>query len=582
MSYENLARKYRPQLFENVAGQDSVTRTLTNSLKLGRAAHAYLFFGPRGCGKTTMARILAKALNCHKGLSPEPCNKCISCREITEGKALDVLEIDAASHTQVDKVREVIIETVALVPSRDRYKIFILDEAHMLSTASFNALLKTIEEPPPHVVFMLATTEQMKIPATISSRCQGFRFKPLTKELISERLKEVAKREKLNADAEAMEMIAGSSSGSMRDALTLLDRTVSFSRGKIDGRLVSELAGQVREDLLKSVALAVLERNGALLHESFEAISAEGYDVLALLRDLRNIFASVFLSASGFSKSGGRLESELSKDRPAAVFARLARRVNRVIDETRNSDSQAVVAELGLFSLIEAPADLEGWVRRLESLESRLKSSAGGVLPETQRPAADDCRLHETGAKRRDPEKHEASSDGKESGPAVNHEDDVFRRGGEEAANSGAGTSDGALWRQLLEGLSGKNPILHGMLASCRVLFEGRDKWRLVFANSFHLETVERSRARIESVIKELSGRPVSLVLEKGASSDGHPRMEEISGGEAPDARPAPSGQPAAEVQWRDISGDGVLESDPGIKKILKVFPGKVRKIPKK
>ncbi|MCK5358487.1 MAG: DNA polymerase III subunit gamma/tau, partial [Elusimicrobiales bacterium] len=174
--YENFATKYRPQTFEDVKGQDAVIKTLTNSLKMKRVAHAYLFFGPRGCGKTSVARIFAKALNCHKPQNFQPCNKCASCKEITESKSLDVLEIDAASHTKVEQIRDTIVESVDITPSRDKYKIYILDEVHMLSKASFNALLKTIEEPPEHVIFIMATTEQTKVLPTIISRCQSFRF----------------------------------------------------------------------------------------------------------------------------------------------------------------------------------------------------------------------------------------------------------------------------------------------------------------------------------------------------------------------------------------------------------------------
>jgi len=205
-TYRNFARKYRPETFAEMAGQETVTRTLSNSLRLGRVAHAYLFYGPRGCGKTTTARVLAKALNClsnPNGPAPEPCGKCRPCIEIAQGADMDVLELDAASNTQVEKIREVILDTVALSPARDRYKIFILDEVHMLSTSSFNALLKTVEEPPPHVVFILATTERHKVPATILSRCQSFRIKPFLPEAIAAHLAHIAGAEKIDISPEA-------------------------------------------------------------------------------------------------------------------------------------------------------------------------------------------------------------------------------------------------------------------------------------------------------------------------------------------------------------------------------------------
>src|SRR5205814_4456730 len=231
MSYQVIARKWRPQTFEEVTGQEHITRTLRNALEHDRLHHAYLFSGARGVGKTTTARLLAKAVNCHKSErpTPTPCRTtdpeaCPSCREIAAGASIDVLEIDAASNTGVDNVRDVIINTIAINPARDRYKVFIIDEVHMLSMSAFNALLKTLEEPPPHAVFILATTELHKVPQTILSRCQQFEFRAIAAEAIAGRLRLIADTEKISVSDRALLQIALAGQGSRRDAQSASDQ----------------------------------------------------------------------------------------------------------------------------------------------------------------------------------------------------------------------------------------------------------------------------------------------------------------------------------------------------------------------
>src|SRR5918992_4564267 len=216
MSYQVLARKWRPQTFDDVLGQQAVTRTLANAIKSGRIAHSFVFAGPRGCGKTTTARILARALSCEKGPTADPCGVCDACLEIAQGRDIDVLEIDAASHTGIDNIREVVIAGLSIAPVRDRYKVFIIDEVHQLSTPSFNALLKSIEEPPAHVVFMMATTELHKIPDTIQSRSQVFEFRQIPTAAIVAHLRTIAGAEKVEVSAAALTLIARAAEGSMR------------------------------------------------------------------------------------------------------------------------------------------------------------------------------------------------------------------------------------------------------------------------------------------------------------------------------------------------------------------------------
>src|SRR2546426_1677983 len=233
MSYQVLARKWRPQRFDDVVGQQAVTRTLRNAISSGRIAHAFVFAGSRGCGKTTTARILARALNCVKGPTPDPCGECDACIEIAQGRDIDVLEIDAASHTGIDNIREVVIAGLAIAPVRNRYKVFIIDEVHQLSTASFNALLKSIEEPPAHVVFMMATTELHKIPDTILSRSQVFEFRTIPTSLITAQLRKIVEAEGLKAEDAALSLIARAAEGSMRDAQSALDQVIAFAGNTI-------------------------------------------------------------------------------------------------------------------------------------------------------------------------------------------------------------------------------------------------------------------------------------------------------------------------------------------------------------
>src|SRR5216117_3346260 len=234
MSYQVIARKWRPQKFDDVIGQHAVTRTLKNALTSKRLAQAFVFAGPRGVGKTTTARILSRALNCVNGPTPDPCGKCDACLEIAEGRDIDVLEIDAATHTQVDNVREVIIAGLGILPVRNRYKVFIIDEVHQLSGSSFNALLKSIEEPPPHVVFMMATTELEKIPETVLSRSQVYEFRTISTKIIVEQLRRIVDAEAIAVGDESLQLIARDAEGSMRDAQSKLDQVIAFTGNTID------------------------------------------------------------------------------------------------------------------------------------------------------------------------------------------------------------------------------------------------------------------------------------------------------------------------------------------------------------
>src|SRR2546425_8465045 len=257
MSYQVIARKWRPQKFDDVIGQHAVTRTLRNALTSNRLAQAFVFAGPRGVGKTTTARILARALNCINGPTADPCGECDACREIVDARDIDVLEIDAATHTQVDNVREVIISGLGIMPVRNRYKIFIIDEVHQLSSPSFNALLKSIEEPPPHVVFMMATTELDKIPETVLSRSQVYEFRTISTKAIADQLRRIVDAEGITVGDEELQLIARDAEGSMRDAQSKLDQVIAFTGKTITSEDVATVLGLVGRDLLLDVVQAV-------------------------------------------------------------------------------------------------------------------------------------------------------------------------------------------------------------------------------------------------------------------------------------------------------------------------------------
>ncbi|MBI5286994.1 MAG: DNA polymerase III subunit gamma/tau, partial [Deltaproteobacteria bacterium] len=285
MSYLVLARKWRPQVFEDVVGQGHITKTLQNAISSGRIAHAYLFSGPRGVGKTTVARILAKALNCVKGPTPTPCNDCQRCKGITSGFSVDVLEIDGASNTGVDNVRE-LRENIRYLPSQGGYRVYIIDEVHMLSVSAFNALLKTLEEPPSHAVFVFATTEVYKIPRTVLSRCQRFDFRRIPLKDIQAHTMHIAESEGIDIDDMSLYLIAREAEGSMRDALGFLDQVVSYAGAVIRKEHVLEALGLMDRAFLHQIAEGILREKGGDCLNVIEKVFNFGYDIKRFCQEL--------------------------------------------------------------------------------------------------------------------------------------------------------------------------------------------------------------------------------------------------------------------------------------------------------
>ncbi|MFL6229424.1 MAG: DNA polymerase III subunit gamma/tau [Pyrinomonadaceae bacterium] len=391
MTYQVIARKWRPQAFEEVTGQEPITRTLRNAVEHDRLHHAYLFSGARGVGKTTTARLFAKALNCHKSdrPTPAPCraddpSACASCKEIAEGRSIDVLEIDAASNTGVDNVREAIINTVGVRPARDRFKVFIIDEVHMLSTAAFNALLKTLEEPPPRVVFIMATTESHKIPDTILSRSQQFEFRTIPTQKIYERLRLIADAEQIKIEDPALREIARAGEGSMRDAQSAFDQVISFSAGEIKTDDVEAALGIAGAHLLARVMRAVAVGETKEVLAVVDDLAARGHDLRNFCRDLlAHVRDLLVVKAAGESsemadatdaerKNLAGEAGEFSESDLVRFFHSLGETEQRL----REGAHPRYQLEIGLVKLIEMRrlAPLAQILERLNALEEALRS----------------------------------------------------------------------------------------------------------------------------------------------------------------------------------------------------------------
>jgi len=410
MSYQVIARKWRPQTFDEVTGQEPITRTLRNAIEQNRLHHAYVFSGARGVGKTTTARLLAKALNCHKSTKPTatPCRNsdtdaCASCREIAESRSIDVQEIDAASNTQVENVRETILGTVGFAPARDRFKIFIIDEVHMLSTHSFNALLKTIEEPPARVVFIMATTEKHKVPETILSRSQQFEFRTIPTAKILERLRLIVAQEKISIADEALREIARAGEGSMRDAQSALDQVISFSgnRAKIAKEDVEQALGVAGADILIRIMNGIAQNNPAEALAVVEEVVMRGQDLRNFCRDLLAHFRDLLITK--VSGSEELLESAICTQaelkRQAALFSEsdLVRFFHSLAETETNLRTAAhprYQVEVGLVKLMEMRRlePIGQLVERVSALEEALRTqnpvatnSSPGSTPEIPR-----------------------------------------------------------------------------------------------------------------------------------------------------------------------------------------------------
>ncbi|MDR1388653.1 MAG: DNA polymerase III subunit gamma/tau [Treponema sp.] len=402
MAYEVTATRRRPGTFDELAGQEFVSSTLKSSIELGRIAHAYLFSGPRGCGKTSAARILARSLNCEKGPTGNPCGVCPACVEIRGGSSIDVIEIDGASNTSVNDVRQ-IKDEVLFPPNSGKYKVYIIDEVHMLSNNAFNALLKTIEEPPPYIIFIFATTELHKVPATIKSRCQQFAFKSIPIETIERILRETCAEMQIEAEDEALFWIAREATGSMRDAYTLFDQISSFSGGHLRAALIKEKLGLVGLDELNALADSCARNDSLEAFAAIDRLLEAGIAIEQFVTDLAGYYRSLLLIKSGVTKESllgyrsDRFSSEALKKLSAAQIEEALSLLLELYRNIRYSLSPRFELETAVSKL----CSLDRWISQLElrdAVEAARESLGGfGRSPLTENNDASRGSVNEKG-----------------------------------------------------------------------------------------------------------------------------------------------------------------------------------------
>jgi len=509
MGYLVLARKYRPQTFGEMTGQEHVVRTLSNALERGQLAHAFLFTGPRGVGKTTAARLVAKAVNCEKGPTAEPCGRCVACVEIAEGRAVDVVEIDAASNTGVDNVRD-IIEAVKYRPARDRYKVYVVDEVHMLSMGAFNALLKTLEEPPAHVLFVLATTDVHKVPETIISRCQRFDFRRLTLQQIVGQLRKVAEAEGIRLSDSSLALVARAAEGGMRDALSLLDRVRAACGDAPADAEVAEAVGAVDAASVGRIAWALLRRDGAALLAEVQSLFDRGQEMKRVaeevVRRMRDVTVAKLAPAVALDLPDAErkevLEQAAAAD--AGQLARLFDIAQRAVVEVKLAEQPRYALEVALLkgALLAPGADVADLIARVEEL-------AGGAPPAGAAPAAGPGPASTRGASRPAPPSGSPpaspaipSSSGTASALAPAMDDPV---------------AVAETWRAAVAEVEKVSPSAAPQLKQGALVSLSEGEVRLRFAEGTHYASlVERKRAEVEAAFARFFGRPTRLAVETG------------------------------------------------------------------
>lgn len=548
MSYLVLALKYRPQTFDEIVGQEHVSKTLKNAITSGKVAHAYLFSGPRGIGKTTTARILAKALNCKESPTPQPCNKCTSCVEIVRGSSLDVLEIDGASNRGIDEIRA-LRENVKFAPVSSRYKIYIIDEAHQITHDAFNALLKTLEEPPRHVIFMLATTQPEKIPPTILSRCQRFSFKLIPQKKIFDRLNYIVGKEKLKIEKEVLDLIAFRGEGSLRDAQSLLDQVISYAGNKkIDLQETNFILGVLPFERLVEFSDLIAEHKGREILSLIDEIAESGYNLHQFIKDLRQHFRNMLLikvagkNTKILQLPDKHLEILLGKGAQFTEenMVRIIDLLSKTYESMKWSEQPRLVIEVDMFRLCQPYIPIGEIIERIGRLEKSL------TLDE----------------KKGNPSGERYVQEGKKSPPMLREEKKL------PAGDNSQIKEITERWEEVLESVRKLDIPLHSCLLEGSPVRMERELLYIVFPKnySFHKDRVEKKSNIIEQALKEVLGKEIKIKCITGetniASRSQEKTEEEVA---------VPNQEPV-------FNSEEKKEVDPVVEKVIKMFEGEIVK----